>query len=286
MDVLDISDPSMPARIATLCDAREPTRWRCRAAPSLSRSRPRTRPTSGPWPSSTRRPCAWSRRVAAGALPDMVTITDDGDWALVANEGEPEGYCAGQTDPRGSVSVIDLRRGAAPGHRAHRLLHEVRRQGGRPASRRDPDLRPGSERLAGHRAGVHRRGRAQRPRLRDAAGEQRRSRSSTSSRPPVKDAPPARAQGPLGPRTRPGPLGQGRWRQDRHLAGVRDVPAGLDRVVHREGRDLPRHRQRGRRTRLGLLRRGGPGQGRLRRARPDGVPRRRRAEEGRATWAG
>ncbi len=50
-------------------------------------------------------------RVVAGALPDMVTFTGNGQFALVANEGEPEGYCSGQVDPEGSVSVVDLRRG-------------------------------------------------------------------------------------------------------------------------------------------------------------------------------
>jgi hypothetical protein len=41
----------------------------------------------------------------------MVTFTGSGDFALVANEGEPQGYCAGDVDPEGSVSVIDLRSG-------------------------------------------------------------------------------------------------------------------------------------------------------------------------------
>lgn len=50
--------------------------------------------------------------VTVGALPDMVTFTGSGDFALVANEGEPVGYCEGQVDPEGSVSVIDLRAGA------------------------------------------------------------------------------------------------------------------------------------------------------------------------------
>jgi hypothetical protein len=46
--------------------------------------------------------------VAVGALPDMLTFTPDGDNVLVANEGEPSGYGAGQTDPEGSVSIIPV----------------------------------------------------------------------------------------------------------------------------------------------------------------------------------
>jgi hypothetical protein len=50
-------------------------------------------------------------QVTAGALPDMVTFTPDGDYLLVANEGEPsEDY---SVDPEGSVTVIDLANGVA-----------------------------------------------------------------------------------------------------------------------------------------------------------------------------
>lgn len=49
--------------------------------------------------------------VEVGALPDMITCTPDGDTLLVANEGEPErgNY---DPDPEGSVSIIDVTRGA------------------------------------------------------------------------------------------------------------------------------------------------------------------------------
>ncbi len=42
--------------------------------------------------------------VTVGALPDMVTFTPDGKKLLVANEGEP----GEQTDPNGSISIVNL----------------------------------------------------------------------------------------------------------------------------------------------------------------------------------
>ena len=47
----------------------------------------------------------------AGALPDMVTMTEDGLKIVAANEGEPSGDYT--NDPEGSVTIIDISAGTA-----------------------------------------------------------------------------------------------------------------------------------------------------------------------------
>lgn len=49
--------------------------------------------------------------IEAGALPDMVTFTPDGNKVLVANEGEPNGDYS--VDPEGTLTIIDVSGGVA-----------------------------------------------------------------------------------------------------------------------------------------------------------------------------
>ena len=54
--------------------------------------------------------------LTVGALPDMLAFSPNGQWLLVANEGEPNSYNNNpvpSVDPEGSVSVIDMTPGVS-----------------------------------------------------------------------------------------------------------------------------------------------------------------------------
>jgi hypothetical protein len=82
----------------------------------------------------------------AGALPDMVTFSDDGRYVLAANEGEPSGDYA--NDPEGSVTVIDLLRHGRQGFVRHVTFTDFNIGGPR-----HPDL-PAAVRIYGPGASV------------------------------------------------------------------------------------------------------------------------------------
>lgn len=55
----------------------------------------------------------YMKHFETGVQPDMVTFSPDYKYILSANEGEPrEGYSAqGATDPKGSVTIVDIKKG-------------------------------------------------------------------------------------------------------------------------------------------------------------------------------
>jgi hypothetical protein len=111
VDVLDINDPTAPRKVGSLpTPGANSVAVHQHVIAVAEQAAVKTDPgTVSFFDARTLAPTA---QVEVGALPDMVTITGNGNDALIANEGEPDTYCADGLDPEGSVSIIDLRRGA------------------------------------------------------------------------------------------------------------------------------------------------------------------------------
>lgn len=125
IDVLDISDPGNPVALAPISVQREPEDAKANsvavkngivaaAVENTNKQAPGAViffDTNGNF---LKRVVVGNLSTSGGtvsALPDMVTFSPDGDWVLVANEGEPNANYT--IDPEGSVSIIDLRYGVA-----------------------------------------------------------------------------------------------------------------------------------------------------------------------------
>lgn len=114
VDVLDLSNPSLPVRagvisVAALGAAVNSVAVHDGLVALAIEASPKTSPGRVAFYNASDLRLLHS--VTVGALPDMVTFTSDGRFLLVANEGEPNSYgFADSVDPEGSVSVITVNR--------------------------------------------------------------------------------------------------------------------------------------------------------------------------------
>ncbi|MGQ0697168.1 MAG: choice-of-anchor I family protein [Panacagrimonas sp.] len=115
VDVLDISDPTAPERVGTIDATAEGGSANSVAVSNgivavAIEADPKTDPGSVVFYNAT--DLSKLGEVAVGALPDMLTFTQDGLRVLVANEGEPNSDYS--VDPEGSVSIVTVNAGTAP----------------------------------------------------------------------------------------------------------------------------------------------------------------------------
>lgn len=113
IDVLDISTPSSPTLVGSIELDLRPNSVSARdglVAVALEAD-VTTDPGSVAFYSASCDPasCPVLSTVEVGALPDMLTFTPNGDRVVVASEGEPDGA----VDPKGTVSIIDVRAGVS-----------------------------------------------------------------------------------------------------------------------------------------------------------------------------
>jgi len=116
VEVLDISDPSTPTQDAVLDAAADvPNGGGANSVDvgggivAIAVEHEETQP-AGRLAFYDAETLRFHGSVEVGSLPDKVTVTPDGSYAISANEGEPnDDEPAGErTDPGGSISVVDL----------------------------------------------------------------------------------------------------------------------------------------------------------------------------------
>ena len=116
VEVIDLSDPSRPV----LASAIDLTPWGASAHATSVAVRDGVLAVAVPQGDDDTAPGlalffdmhgAFLNAVTVGALPDMLTFTPNGALLLTANEGQPNDAYA--YDPEGSVSIVDMRRGAS-----------------------------------------------------------------------------------------------------------------------------------------------------------------------------
>ncbi|NBQ91090.1 MAG: alkaline phosphatase [Betaproteobacteria bacterium] len=118
VDVLDISDPTKPAKAGSISGAPFGAAINSVAVhDGLVALAVEASPKTSPGRVVFFRAASleFLSSVVVGALPDMITFTPDGRRLLVANEGEPNSY--GQpdsVDPEGSISIITINDGRNP----------------------------------------------------------------------------------------------------------------------------------------------------------------------------
>lgn len=117
VDVLDMSDPAAPAFISTLDGGSvlaggEVNSVAVHNGIVAVAIEAETKTDTGAMALFNAADLSLIAGVDVGAQPDMVTFTPDGNYVLVANEGEPsDDY---QTDPEGSVAIVDISDRANP----------------------------------------------------------------------------------------------------------------------------------------------------------------------------
>ncbi len=114
VDVLDLSNPSLPSRISTISVAGLGSGVNSVAVHDglvavAIEATVKTDPGVVAFYNAA--DLRLLQSVVVGALPDMLAFTPDGRFVVVANEGEPNSYgAATSVDPEGSVSVITVNR--------------------------------------------------------------------------------------------------------------------------------------------------------------------------------